>query len=97
VIEFTAEASRHVSDLRLHDEALSRFEALRNLDIALDTAVSRIAQGEPGLAAPGPYPQLASHGRAWIKSGRYWIAYLTKSPPVVVGVFYETADIPNRL
>ena len=28
--------------------------------------------------------------------GRYWIAYSTTAPPVIVGVFYDTADIPGR-
>jgi hypothetical protein len=32
-----------------------------------------------------------------VKAGRYWIAYSTKQPPVIVAVFYETADIPGRL
>ena len=36
-------------------------------------------------------------GRAWIKVGRYWIAYRTKAPPLIVAVFYEMAAIPSRL
>jgi hypothetical protein len=35
-------------------------------------------------------------GRAWIKSARYWIAYNTAQPPVIVGVFFDAADIPRR-
>jgi hypothetical protein len=31
-----------------------------------------------------------------IKAGRYWIAY-EPTTPVIVGVFYETANIPGRL
>ena len=50
-----------------------------------------------GLAAPRPYPQLAHPGRAWIKSGRYWVAYDTADPPVIIGVFFETSDIPRRM
>ena len=50
-----------------------------------------------GLTAPRPYPQLGRPGRAWIKAGRYWIVYTTTSPPVIAGVFYDTADIPGRL
>jgi hypothetical protein len=49
-----------------------------------------------GLPAPQPYPQLARPGVAWIKAGRYWIAYTTAAAPVIVGVFYETANIPGR-
>jgi len=43
-----------------------------------------------GLPAPRPYPLLARLGRAWIRSGLYWIAYNTTSPPVIAGVFFET-------
>jgi hypothetical protein len=34
---------------------------------------------------------------AWIKAGRYWVSCTTASPPVIVGVFFETANIPGRL
>jgi hypothetical protein len=50
-----------------------------------------------GLAAPRPYPHLAEQGRAWVKAGRYWVAYSTTQPSVIVAVFYETANIPGRL
>jgi hypothetical protein len=50
-----------------------------------------------GLPAPRPYPGLARPGRAWIKSGRYWIAYRTRPRLLIVAVFYETADIPGRI
>jgi len=50
-----------------------------------------------GLPAPRPYPQLALPGRRWIKSGRYWILYRDTPPLVIVGVFFETSDIPSRL
>jgi hypothetical protein len=32
-----------------------------------------------------------------VKAGRYWVAYNTTQPPVIVAVFYETANIPGRL
>jgi hypothetical protein len=35
--------------------------------------------------------------RAWVKAGRYWFAYSTTQPPVIVAVSYETANIPGRL
>jgi hypothetical protein len=50
-----------------------------------------------GLAAPRPYPHLARPGTAWMKTGRYWISYSITQPPVIIAVFYETADIPARL
>jgi hypothetical protein len=67
--------------------------ALRALALALESAWEKIvASPAIGLAAPRPYPELAHPGRAWLKQGRYWMA-----PPVIVGVFYETADIPHRM
>ena len=63
---------------------------------ALDEADRRI-EGNPsaGLTAPRPYPRLAQPGVLWVKAGRYWVYYTTTSPPVIVGVFYETANIPG--
>ncbi len=49
-----------------------------------------------GLPAPRPYPEVARAGRAWIKAGRYWVSYRTTKPLVILGVFYEAADIPGR-
>jgi hypothetical protein len=40
---------------------------------------------------------LPGRGRVWIKSGRYWIAYQTDPVPVIVAVYFETANIPGRL
>ena len=65
---------------------------------ALEDASRRIeANPAAGLVAPRPYPHVARPGRAWIKAGRYWIAYNTAHPPVIAAVFYETANIPGRL
>jgi hypothetical protein len=50
-----------------------------------------------GLPAPRPYPQLARPGRRWLKAGRYWIAYSAEGSPSIIGVFYETSNIPRRL
>ena len=65
---------------------------------ALAEAEAKI-EGNPadGLPAPRPYPALKRPGRAWIKAGRYWVAYRTKTPLMIVAVFFETADIPGRL
>jgi hypothetical protein len=52
---------------------------------------------DAGLPAPRPYPSLSRQDRAWIKAGRYWIAYSSASPPTIVAVFFETANIPDRL
>jgi hypothetical protein len=64
----------------------------------MQEAVGRIEENPAaGLAAPRPYPHLARPGRAWIKVGRYWVGYRTVPSPIIIAVFYETADIPRRL
>jgi hypothetical protein len=70
---------------------------LQNLDRALEEAEAQIeADPEGGLAAPRPYPQLARDGVAWIEVKPYWIAYSHTDPPVILAVFYVTADMPGR-
>jgi hypothetical protein len=32
-----------------------------------------------------------------LKAGSYWIAYRVSPEPTIVGVFYESANIPGRL
>ena len=98
MIEYAPKATRQVVALRHHYEDLDRPAAARALVAALDEAERRI-EGNPsaGLAAPHPYPRLARPGVVWIKVGRYWVSYTTTSPPVIVGVFYENANIPGRL
>lgn len=97
MIRLSTEAERQVVELLRHYARLGRLEAGRTLIAAIDQATAKIER-EPGqgLAAPRPYPALARPGRAWTKAGRYWIAYSTGTPPVIVGVFYEAADIPGR-
>jgi plasmid stabilization system protein ParE len=98
LIVFTPRAGRQVRQLRQHYADRDRPEAIRALAVALEAAWQRITTDPAAeLAAPRPYPHLARPGRAWVKAGRYWIAYSTKQPPVIVAVFYETADIPGRL
>lgn len=98
MIEYTPKAARQVAALRAYYLDKDRPEALTKLDAALREAAGRIERDPgAGLPAPRPYPALARQGRVWIKVGRYWIAHSTTAPPVVVGVFYETADIPSRV
>ncbi len=98
MIALSREAQQHVSALRRHFEALDRLEAVVNLMAALQDASDAIER-DPlvGLRAPRPYPQLARPGQAWVKAGRYWVAYRSQPRLVIAAVFYESANIPNRL
>lgn len=97
-IPYTERAEQQVEALFRHYEELSRFEAANNLARALEDAEQRIAtKPEAGLPAPRPYPKLAAPGEAWIKVGRYWIAYRVAPSPVILAVFHESANIPGRL
>jgi len=98
LIEYTPEAAGHVDALLQHYEERQRDGAARALLAAHEAAERKIARDPfAGLSAPRPYPHLAKPGRAWVKSGRYWIAYSIASPPVIAGVFFETSNIPGRL
>ena len=80
-----------------HYEQLERPEAVAALVKALETAVASIvANPAAGLPAPRPYPELAARNRRWLKTGRYWVAYSLTQPPIILGVFYDAADIPGR-
>ena len=94
---YTPKAARQVVELRRHYEERERLEAIAALAAALEAAERRIEDyPEAGLPAPRPYPEVARPGRSWIKEGRYWIAYSTRRP-LIVAVFYDTANIPGRL
>ncbi|WP_420872586.1 hypothetical protein [Nitrospirillum pindoramense] len=91
-------AVRHITNLRDHYEALGRDAAILNLANVLEEAAARIqAKPADGLPAPRPYPLLAKHGRLWLRVEDYWIVYTTAAPRSIVGVFYETANIPRHL
>lgn len=97
MIEYTPRAIRHIGTLVRHYEDRQRPAAIRALYAALDEAERKIeADPSAGLPAPRPYPLLARRGQAWVKAGRYWVAYRTTEPPVIIAVFFETADIPGR-
>jgi plasmid stabilization system protein ParE len=98
LIEYTPRAIRQIGALVRHYEDRHRPEAIRSLFVALDAAERRIESNpSAGLAAPRPYPQVARKGRVWVKAGRYWVVYSTAQPPVIVAVFYETANIPRQV
>lgn len=98
MISLSPEAEAQVDRLIAYYEAKERVAAAINLLNALERAKLSIARTpETGLAAPRPYPSLSHHSRRWIIEGRYWISYSLTAPPVISGVFYVTADIPNRI
>lgn len=98
MISLSPEAEAQVDRLIAYYEAKGRVAASVNLLNALEQAKRRIAQTpKSGLAAPRPYPGLKRLGRRWIIQGSYWISYSLQTPPVISGVFYVTADIPNRI
>lgn len=84
--------------LRAFYREKERPEALRNLERAMLDAEQKITGApEAGLPAPRPYPRLRQEGTLWIKSGRYWFAYRPEPTPIILAIFFETADIPARL
>jgi plasmid stabilization system protein ParE len=97
LISLTPEAARQVEALERFYTERQRAQALRNLGHALAEASLIIVNApERGLPAPRPYPELASLGFAWLKRGRYWVAY-DPVAIVIAGVFFETDDIPARI
>jgi plasmid stabilization system protein ParE len=97
LVQFSARAQRQVRALFRHYEQPERPEAAAALVNSLEAAVASIAANPAaGLPAPRPYPELAAHNRLWLKTGRYWVAYSLTQPPIILGVFYDAADIPGR-
>jgi plasmid stabilization system protein ParE len=97
LIVLTLRAERQVRELRQYYDDHDRPEAIRALASTLERAWELITTNPAvGLPAPRPYPRLARSGVAWIKTGRYWIAY-SPQPPAIVGVHFETANIPGRM
>ena len=91
-------AGRQVRELQKHYRDRRRPEAIRTLAATLESAWQIISSTpDAGWPAPRPYPALVRPGLAWIKAGRYWIAYRTTPRLLIDAVFYETADIPGRL
>jgi plasmid stabilization system protein ParE len=98
LIALSARAERQLDALLDHYDDLGRTEAMRNLGVALAEASAWIAANpEAGLTHPRPYPELREPGRLWRKQGRYWFSYSATTPPVISGIFYETADIPRHV
>lgn len=98
MIGFTARARRQVTELRQHFRLALRLEAVWNLERAIKEAAAQIErEPQAGIPAPRPYPTLARPDQAWCKVDRYWFRYSLTSPPVITAVFYDAANIPDRL
>ncbi len=98
LIDDTPTARRHVNELISNDRAKRRPEAIRNLQAALATVEATLEAGIPRARVfPATYPRLARPGRAWIKEAIYWIADNQTDPPVIVAVFWESADLARRV
>lgn len=99
MIALSAAAEAAMDALTEHYAALGRDRAIDRLIECVETACARYeARRGRFLDAPRPYPKLADLGFRWTKDGSYWVAFQeTGAGPVVAGIFYETADIPNRL
>jgi plasmid stabilization system protein ParE len=97
LIRLTREAAAQVDALLAHYERTGRLKAAENLIEALERGKARIeAAPDAGLPAPRPYPTLRQPGRLWIIERPYWFAY-RPSPPLIVGVYYATSDLPRRV
>jgi plasmid stabilization system protein ParE len=98
LIPLSPRADSQLDRLIAHFERLARYEAVVSLNAALVEASDRITQQpEGGLPAPRPYPWISRPGLAWIKVGRYWIAYRRHPRLIIAAIFYDTANIPRRL
>jgi len=98
VIRYSDRALDLIAELRAHFVRKGWLEPLQSLQAALAEAEARIERNpSKGLRAPRPYPELAMDGERWIHVRRYWIAYTITDEPTIIGVFYDTADIPGRI
>lgn len=98
MVALTPTAQQHVAELRVHYAGLERVQALENLLGAVEAAKAQIADNPfGGKPYPRPYRELESFGFYWLKARSYWIAYDLVPEKSIVGVFYETSDIPSRL
>ena len=96
MISLTAEASAQLAEFERFYIEQQRPQALRNLGHSLaEASLIILNASQRGLAAPRPYPELATLDLLWLKRGRYWIAY-DPTGPVIAGIFFDTDDIPSR-
>ena len=99
MVRITATAKAQLEALEDHYAKLGRDQAVIHMTAAVAGAVRRIeVQAGPFWPAPRPYPDLAMYGWRWLKEARYWIAFAdTPDGDTITGVFFETANIPDRI
>jgi plasmid stabilization system protein ParE len=100
-VQLSLEAQEQLRAMTRHYKNLERREALRYLIEALEEAKAKIInRPNDGLRAPRPYPDLEKPGRLWIYIHRYWFSYQLATPPAfpsILGIFYDTNDIPGLI
>lgn len=98
MISISPRARRDIRELQLHYLGKGRPEAAENLLAAVHEASDMIERNpHAGIEAPRPYPQLRRQRISWIKVHRYWIGYRRDPALTIAAVFYDAADIPQRL
>ncbi len=77
-------------------DRLDRPDALKRLRQTIVSARQSVTADPLGeLDAPRPYPELARSGQRWRKIWHYWIVNQV-SPPVIIGIFHDSEDIPGN-
>ena len=99
MIPLSSAAESALATLTEHYAALGRDRAIDRLVACVEAACARYEQ-KRGLFydSPRPYPRLRDLGFRWTKEGAYWIAFaVADAGPVLVAIFHDAADIPNRV
>lgn len=98
MVQITSTAHAQLKALERHFARLDRNFATVRMTEAVEIAAVRIEAKEgPFWSAPRPYPDLADLSWQWLKQGRYWIAFAAAANGyAITGIFFETANIPDR-
>ena len=98
MIRYSRQGAAQIVALLDRYDRIERPEAMRNLLTVVQVASDLIEDDlSAGLPTPRPYPWLARRSVSWVKSGVYWVGYRRRPSLLIVAVFYERANIPDRL
>jgi len=99
ILPYTHRAASHVDALvTYYLYKKGRPEAVRALYRTLEAAsVAIMAKTATLYDAPRPYPAVREPGAYWVYFAPYWIAFRRPQNPIISAVFYDAADIPNRI